>query len=745
MSQRSLTRIGRSAVGRSCVETLEGRQLLAVAALYYNPIYTDSLYTSGASAAIQTKTELTVRGYTVRTFNDFSASSLSTALTGADLVVFPRFGNAEKDSDSLPTSEVSEAAKTTLRNFVAGGGGYLQVGDSAFSSGAEHPTTYENDELLSTLFGYGAMTRAPALTGTLTYNSAAAVGTTFATGAPSPLTVQLLTVTTTLASGTPAKSIYTLGASSAVTFFNYAGRYNVGMLSYDYMFGSTPGWETVMTKALDQVKRTSTTPTTPAAPSNLAGTAASTTQINLTWTDNATNETGFRIDRATNSTFTTGLVSTTAAANATSASVTGLTANTTYYFRITALNGSLTSAASNTATVKTLATATAPAAPTTLAGTAVSTTQINLTWKDNATNETGFRIDRAINSTFTTGLVSTTAAANAQAASITGLTANTTYYFRVVALNGVLASAASNIATIKTLATNPTAPAAPTGLISSVISSSQINLAWKDNATNETGYRIERATNSTFTAGLVQTTAVANATFATLTGLAAGTTYYFRVFALNGTTVSAASNVVSATTKTATGTAPSAPTTLAGTAVSTTQINLTWKDNATNETGFRIDRATNSTFTTGLVSTTAAANAQAASITGLTANTTYYFRVVALNGALASAASNTATIKTLATVTAPAAPTGLVAAVVSKSQINLAWKDNATNETGYRIERATNSTFTAGLVTTTVAANAGFAQITGLTANTTYYFRVVALLNSTASSPSNVVSAKTLA
>ena len=41
----------------------------------------------------------------------------------------------------------------------------------------------------------------------------------------------------------------------------------------------------------------STTDVVPFAPANLTGNAASTTQINLSWTDNSTNETGFKIER----------------------------------------------------------------------------------------------------------------------------------------------------------------------------------------------------------------------------------------------------------------------------------------------------------------------------------------------------------------------------------------------------------------------------------------------------------------
>lgn len=77
---------------------------------------------------------------------------------------------------------------------------------------------------------------------------------------------------------------------------------------------------------------------TPAAPSGLAGTTVSTSAVNLTWTDNSANETGFKLDRATNAAFTQNLVTTTLGANVTATSVTGLATGTTYYFRLRAYN-----------------------------------------------------------------------------------------------------------------------------------------------------------------------------------------------------------------------------------------------------------------------------------------------------------------------------------------------------------------------------------------------------------------------
>jgi hypothetical protein len=81
----------------------------------------------------------------------------------------------------------------------------------------------------------------------------------------------------------------------------------------------------------------------PAAPSNLVAAAASQTQITLTWTDHATNETAFRIERAAAATGTWALIAT-ASSNVTTYANTGLVANALWYYRVCASNSSGASA-----------------------------------------------------------------------------------------------------------------------------------------------------------------------------------------------------------------------------------------------------------------------------------------------------------------------------------------------------------------------------------------------------------------
>jgi acid phosphatase type 7 len=181
-----------------------------------------------------------------------------------------------------------------------------------------------------------------------------------------------------------------------------------------------------------------------------------------------------------------------------------------------------------------------------------------------------------------------------------------------------------------------------------------------------------------------------------------------------------------------------APTNLTATAVSASQINLTWVDHSTNETGFKIERSTDNVNFSQIA--TVGTNIQSYSNTGLTASTRYFYRVRATNANGDSAYSNTADATTQGTV-ALNAPSGLTAVAVAKNRINLAWTDNSTNESGFKIERSTNGTSFTQIAT--VAANVKTYASTGLKGNRIYYYRVRAYNASGNSAYSNVASATT--
>ena len=180
------------------------------------------------------------------------------------------------------------------------------------------------------------------------------------------------------------------------------------------------------------------------------------------------------------------------------------------------------------------------------------------------------------------------------------------------------------------------------------------------------------------------------------------------------------------------------PSDLVVTTASARQLNLTWTDNASDETGTRIERATNAGGPFSHVGTVAA---NVESYADVTVNdlTTYYYRVLAFNVAGVTAPSNTDSATTLF-----APPDNLWAIIVSSSRIDLFWSDNSSGESGYHIERKTGAAGTYSQIAS-VGPNVETFKIEGLEASTTYYYRVRAFNDQGVSPYSNEVIATTSA
>ncbi|MBN1670747.1 MAG: CotH kinase family protein [Kiritimatiellae bacterium] len=164
-----------------------------------------------------------------------------------------------------------------------------------------------------------------------------------------------------------------------------------------------------------------------------------------------------------------------------------------------------------------------PAAPGNLSATAMSTSSVALGWTDNSDNEDGFKIDRRQSGTSAWGRL--TAGANATAYTDSGLPAGTLFYYKVMAYNSAGDSAYTAVAGATTLTAGP--PAAPSDLTAASSSQTAIELRWTDNSDNEENFRVARSTDGV-TYGY-SVSVPADTTRYTDAGLAAGTTYYYRV------------------------------------------------------------------------------------------------------------------------------------------------------------------------------------------------------------------------
>jgi hypothetical protein len=162
--------------------------------------------------------------------------------------------------------------------------------------------------------------------------------------------------------------------------------------------------------------------------------------------------------------------------------------------------------------------------------------------------------------------------------------------------------------------------------------------------------------------------------------------------------------------------------------VDRTSVQLTWSDKTNNESataGYEVQRATNSTFSAGLVTITLPGNTNAYKNTGLGSNVKYYYRVRAKNGGSFSAYSNSVATITPSSIiyvnfntTVPNAPSpwnNLAASPLSTfTSANLRNQSGTTTTVRVRLERPFNGEFTAGVST---GSNSGIAPDNALKAN----------------------------
>ncbi len=311
----------------------------------------------------------------------------------------------------------------------------------------------------------------------------------------------------------------------------------------------------------------------PTVPGSSVATAASSSQINLSWlasTDNA-GVTAYRIYR--NGTQLTNSVT------GTSYSDTGLSASTQYCYTVSAGDAKGNwSAQSTQSCATTLAAGStgdtqAPTIPGSVTATAVSLSQINLSWSASSDNTrvTAYRIYR--NGTQITNTLTGTTYSDA------GLSASTQYCYTVSASDSAGNWSTQSIQSCATTLADSQAPTVPGSVTATAVSSSQINLSWSASADNTgvTGYRLYK--------GGVFLKQVAG-TSTTDTGLSALTQYCYTVSAGDATGNWSAQSTQGAqscaTTFEVDNQAPTVPGSVIATAASSNQINLSWSPSTDN-------------------------------------------------------------------------------------------------------------------------------------------------------------------
>ncbi len=312
----------------------------------------------------------------------------------------------------------------------------------------------------------------------------------------------------------------------------------------------------------DSADSNSASASTPlAAPDELTATAASSSEIDLSWENNSATATGFTIERSTDGTTFNPIG--TASGNATTFNDTGLSAGTSYTYQVVATLDSQSSAPSASASAITL-----PAPLAGLTATAASSSEIDLSWAD-VTGASGYEIDRQDAS----GNWEEIDAVDSPAASYadTGLSDGTSYTYQVIPYNDSGEAEGSN-----PNASATTSLIAPDNVVAVALSPTSVEIMWDNESAGATGFSVQRIVDDGED-GAPVSVAAGTTDYVDSSGIVAGDTYSFQVSATNGTGASpvAESNQVATPTPPPSDAAPQQPT-LTATAVSDSEIDLSW-------------------------------------------------------------------------------------------------------------------------------------------------------------------------
>ena len=351
-----------------------------------------------------------------------------------------------------------------------------------------------------------------------------------------------------------------------------------------------------------------------------------------------------------------------------------------------------------------------PSAPVVKIGNSASSGKPQLTWRA-VYGATSYRIYRSTSKGSGYSLLGTTTATSY---TNTGAKAGTTYYYRVKACNDAGLSPYSNIVSGQVKSVTPK-PSAPVVKIGNSASSGKPQLTWNA-VSGATSYKVYRATSKSGTYSLLGTVTT---TSYTNTGAKAGTTYYYKVKAVNSAGESAFSNVVSgrATVTTLT----------MGHSSTSGKPQLTWKA-VSGAASYKVYRAASKNGAYSVINTT---KALTYTNTGAALGTTYYYKVEALNAAGKSLGFS-------AVVEGKVAPVLAVGYSSVSGKPQLTWKavPGATEYQVYRSIQQNSGYKKINTTTSTSYVN------TGAKAGTTYYYKIVAVKGTAASDFSNIVSAR---
>jgi peptidoglycan/xylan/chitin deacetylase (PgdA/CDA1 family) len=449
--------------------------------------------------------------------------------------------------------------------------------------------------------------------------------------------------------------------------------------------------------------------------SGVSSSAVTATSAAVTWTTDEQATT--QVEYGTTTAYGSSTTENSSLVTAHTASLSGLTASTTYHYRVVSKDASGNRAVSGDYTLTTTASTdtTAPTISSVSAGyTRPTCSLIRWTTDEPATSRVEYGTTTSYGST--TSLDTTLVTSHEVV--LSGLRSYTRYYYRVWSADAAGNERVSSRYSFTTARSDTTLPTI-SSVVATELAPTSAKITWTTNELTDAQVQYGLTTSFGSATPIDATLGLKHAV--TLSGLQPGTRYYYRALSRDPSGNLRTGSTYNFTTSAAADTTPPTFSAVAVGNIGPNSATITWTTNEGATTQVEYGTTTSYGSTTGLDS--ALVTSHSAALSGLTADTTYHYRVISRDAAGNQAASGDYTFTTAASDTTPPTISSVTSSNLTQNSATITWTTNegATTQVEYGL------TGSYGLVTTLDSAlvTSHSSALTGLAPGTTYHYRVV--------------------
>jgi hypothetical protein len=333
---------------------------------------------------------------------------------------------------------------------------------------------------------------------------------------------------------------------------------------------------------------------------------------------------------------------------------------------------------------------------------ATTATTATIVWTTNQASDS--QIDYGLTTAYGSSTALNTAMVTSHSQTLTGLTSNQTYNYRVRSTNSFgLTTVSGNFTVV------PVAPPVISGVGSSNITGNTATISWTTDLASDT--QIEYGTTTSYGSSTALNTAMVTSHSQNVGGLSTGTLYHYRVKSRNAQGGLATSGDFTFTTA-----SPAAISGISASAITGTTVTISWTTNQASDS--QVDYGTTAAYGTSTPIDGAMVTSHSLGLSNLSPGTLYHYRVRSRNAAGLLATSGD---QTFTTMSGPSI-SGVSAGSITGSSATINWSTNQASDT--QVEYGPTTAYGSSTTLNTSMSTGHSQQISGLTMATLYHYRV---------------------